>query len=160
MLGFRFAFRHVCNAYLQLFINNHFVDGKSGSKLPVVDPRTGETILEIEQGSIEDVDRAVHAASEAFNEGPWPKTAAQVLLVRPSLAIMHHSVTAMLTTLAVQERGRMLYRLADLVEENAEELALLETLVSKFKPSVNTTFLPRQCAFHNQCLSDRMLGNL
>ncbi|DBB03400.1 hypothetical protein WJX82_007438 [Trebouxia sp. C0006] len=87
----------------KLFINNQFVDGKSGSKLPVVDPRTGETILEIEEGDTEDVDRAVHAASEAFNEGPWPKTAAQ-------------------------ERGRMLYRLADLVEENAEELALLETL--------------------------------
>ena len=71
--------KHTRSAYLQLFINNQFVDGKSGSKLPVVDPRTGETILEIEEGDTEDVDRAVHAASEAFNEGPWPKTAAQVL---------------------------------------------------------------------------------
>ena len=54
----------------------------------------------------------------------------------------------------------MLYRLADLVEENAEELALLETLVSNLKPSVNATVLPRQSAFHNVSLSDRMLGSL
>ncbi len=73
---------------------------------------------------------------------------------------MLHSVSAMPTRRAVQERGRMLYRLADLVEENAEELALLETLVSNLKPSVNATVLPRQYAFHNLCMSDRMLGNL
>lgn len=76
--GVRFALKLMRIAYLQLFINNQFVDGKSGSKLPVVDPRTGETILEIEEGNTEDVDRAVHAASKAFNEGPWPKIAAQV----------------------------------------------------------------------------------
>ena len=63
---------------MQLFINNHFVDGKSGTKLAVVDPRNGETVLEVEEGDVEDVDRAVHAASEAFTGGPWPKTAAQV----------------------------------------------------------------------------------
>ncbi|DBA69879.1 TPA: hypothetical protein ACH3X2_012379 [Trebouxia sp. C0005] len=70
----------MCTAYVQLLINfyNQFVDGESGCKLPVVDPRIGETILEVEEGDTADVDRAVHAASEAFNEGPWPKTAAQV----------------------------------------------------------------------------------
>ena len=56
---------------------------------------------------------------------------------------MLHSISAIPTRRAVQERGRMLYRLADLVEENAEELALLETLVSNLKPSVNATVLPR-----------------
>lgn len=87
----------------KLFINNQFVDGKSGRKLPVVDPRTGEEILRVDEGSAEDVEIAVHAASEAFTNGEWPRTAGQ-------------------------ERGRMLYKLADLVEQNAEELALLETL--------------------------------
>jgi len=48
----------------------------------------------------------------------------------------------------VQERGRMLYRLADLVEENAEELALLETLVSNLKPSVNAN-----CVAKTVCIS-------
>lgn len=79
-LGVRFALNPMCTAYVQLLINfyNQFVDGESGCKLPVVDPRIGETILEVEEGDTADVDRAVHAASEAFNEGPWPKTAAQV----------------------------------------------------------------------------------
>lgn len=56
---------------------------------------------------------------------------------------MLHSISAIPTRRAVQERGRMLYRLADLVEENAEELAVLESLVSNLKPSVNAIVLPR-----------------
>ena len=63
---------------MQLFINNRFVDGNNGTKLPVIDPRTGSTILEVDEGSTEDVDRAVHAASDAFNTGSWPRTAANV----------------------------------------------------------------------------------
>ncbi|KAL3144895.1 hypothetical protein ABBQ32_003407 [Trebouxia sp. C0010 RCD-2024] len=87
----------------QLFINNKFVDAKSGKKIPVVDPRSEKTIFEIDEGCPEDVDAAILAASEAFVKGPWPRTAAV-------------------------ERGRMLDKLADLVEQHAEEFALLETL--------------------------------
>jgi len=61
---------------------------------------------------------------------------------------MLHSISAIPTRRAVQERGRMLYRLADLVEENAEELALLETLVSNLKPSVNAN-----CVAKTVCIS-------
>ena len=63
---------------MQLFINNKFVDAKSGKKIPVIDPRTEKTILEVDEGGLEDVDAAVQAASEAFTTGPWPKTAAAV----------------------------------------------------------------------------------
>ena len=52
-----------------------------------------------------DVDRAVSAARAAFDSGPWPRMTAK-------------------------ERGRVIYRLADLLEKHGEELALLETLVS------------------------------
>lgn len=63
---------------VQLFINNRFVDAKSGKKLPVIDPRTEKTICKVEDGSVADLDAAVQAASEAFTKGPWPKTAAAV----------------------------------------------------------------------------------
>lgn len=63
---------------MQLFINNKFVDAKSGKTIPVVDPRTEKTIFEIDEGCPEDVDAAVQAASEAFVKGPWPRTAAAV----------------------------------------------------------------------------------
>ena len=63
---------------VQLFINNQFVHAKSGKKIAVVDPRTEETIFEVDEGCSEDVDAAVQAAAEAFNKGPWPRTAAAV----------------------------------------------------------------------------------
>ena len=63
---------------VQLFINNRFVDAKSGKKIPVIDPRTEKTICQVHEGSVEDVDAAVQAAAEAFTKGPWPKTAAAV----------------------------------------------------------------------------------
>ena len=63
---------------VQLFINNKFIDAKSGKKIPVIDPRTEKTIFEVDEGGLEDVDAAVQAASEAFTKGPWPKTAAAV----------------------------------------------------------------------------------
>lgn len=47
----------------------------------MVDPRTGEEILRVDEGSAEDVEIAVHAASEAFTNGEWPRTAGQVSTV-------------------------------------------------------------------------------
>lgn len=64
--------------HVQVFINNKFVAAKSRKRIPVVDPRTEKTIFEVDEGSLEDVDAAVQAASEAFTKGPWPRTAAAV----------------------------------------------------------------------------------
>lgn len=119
---------------MQLFINNKFVDAKSGKKIPVVDPRSEKTIFEIDEGCPEDVDAAILAASEAFVKGPWPRTAAVVS--QPLMACRQHAAISMCTVqrsradkTCLQERGRMLDKLADLVEQHAEEFALLETLV-------------------------------
>src|SRR5438046_2476626 len=64
---------------------------------------TGETICQVAEGDKADVDLAVKAARKAFESGPWPKMNAS-------------------------ERGRLLNNLAELIEQNAEELAALETL--------------------------------
>ncbi|WOO76426.1 Aldehyde dehydrogenase [Vanrija pseudolonga] len=83
-----------------LFINNEWVQGH-GERLQVVNPATEEQIAEIETASREDVDLAVAAARAAF-ESTWG------------------------TWVSGQERGQLLFKLADLVEANIDELAVLE----------------------------------
>ncbi len=86
-----------------LLIDGAFVDAADGATMPVYNPATGEVQAEVAVAGQEDVDRAVRAARRAFEEGPWRD-------FTPSA------------------RGKVLWRLADLVEEHAEELALIETL--------------------------------
>jgi aldehyde dehydrogenase (NAD+) len=86
-----------------LFIGGEWADSLSGKTFPVINPTTGETICHVAEAGPADVDRAVKAARKALDSGPWAKMDAA-------------------------ERGRLLYRLADLFEKNAKELATLESL--------------------------------
>jgi aldehyde dehydrogenase (NAD+) len=86
-----------------LFIGGKWLDSASGKTFATINPATGETICQVAEGDKADVDRAVKAARKAFEDGPWPKMNAS-------------------------ERGRLLHRLADLIEQNHEELATLESL--------------------------------
>jgi len=90
--------------YNQVFINNNFIDSVSGKTFPTVNPATGEKICDVAEGDKADVDIAVKAAKEAFKFGsPW-------------------------RTIDASERGRLLYKLADLMERDKAYLASLETL--------------------------------
>jgi len=86
-----------------LLINNQWLKASSGRTFPTVNPATGEEICQVAEADSADVDRAVRAARAAFERGPWHKMAAA-------------------------ERGRLLNKLADLIEKNAEDLARLESL--------------------------------
>src|SRR6266436_4151190 len=86
-----------------LLIGGKWLDSASGKTFPTMNPATGEVICQVAEGDKADVDLAVKAARKAFEEGPWPK-------------------------LSAAERGQLLHRLADLIEQNKEELAALETL--------------------------------
>ena len=86
-----------------LFIDGKWQDSVSGKTFATTNPATGETICQVAEGDKADVDLAVKAARKAFEEGPWSKMSAA-------------------------ERGRLLNRLADLIEQNKMELAALETL--------------------------------
>src|SRR3984957_921881 len=88
----------------KLLINNRWVSSESGRTFATINPSTGEEICQVAEADAADVDQAVKAARAAF-EGPWRK-------------------------LRASERGRLLYRLADLIEANAEELARIESLDS------------------------------
>ena len=87
----------------QLFINGQWCDAASGKTFETPNPATGETLARVAEGSTEDIDRAVRAARRAFEEGPWGR-------MTPS------------------ERGRIIWRIGDLILEHADELAQLESL--------------------------------
>ncbi len=86
-----------------MLINGKWVDAASGKTFPTYNPATGEVLSNVAEGDREDIDRAVKAARAAFESGPWSK-------ISPS------------------ERGRMMWRLADLIEKHTEEFAQLESL--------------------------------
>jgi aldehyde dehydrogenase (NAD+) len=87
----------------KMLIDGKWVDSVSGRTFETINPATGEVIAHVAEGEKPDVDKAVAAARKAFEKGTWRKTNAR-------------------------ERGKMMYRLADLIEEHKEELAALETL--------------------------------
>src|ERR1700684_541747 len=87
----------------KLLINGKWVDAASGKTFATYNPATGEVLANVAAGDKEDINRAVQAARAAFESGPWSK-------ISPS------------------ERGRMIWRLADLLEKHQEEFAQLESL--------------------------------
>ncbi len=87
----------------KLLINNQWIPSVSGKTFATVNPSTGEDICQIAEADSADVEIAVKAARKAFEHGAWRKMPAS-------------------------QRGRLLNRLADLIEQNADELARLESL--------------------------------
>jgi phenylacetaldehyde dehydrogenase len=87
----------------KLMIDGQWVDAASGKTFPVENPATGEVIAQAAEGDKKDIDRAVKAARRAFESGPWPR-------------------------LSPSERGRLVWKLGDLILEHREELAELESL--------------------------------
>ena len=87
----------------KMLINGKWVEAASGKTFPTYNPASGEVLSHVAEGDREDIDRAVKAARAAFEKGPWAK-------ISPS------------------ERGRMMWRLADLIEKHTEEFAQLESL--------------------------------
>ena len=95
----------IAGAYQQptgLFINNEFVEGVDKKTFEVINPSTEEVICSVHEATEKDVDIAVAAARKAF-DGPWKK-------VTP------------------QQRGILMFKLADLIEKNLDLLAAVESL--------------------------------
>jgi acyl-CoA reductase-like NAD-dependent aldehyde dehydrogenase len=87
----------------RLFIDGRFVDAAKGGRFATLNPANGETLAEMSAGTAEDIDRAVAAAKRAFRSGAWSR-------------------------MAPRQRMEVLYRFANLIDRNAESLAVLETL--------------------------------
>ncbi|HEY0173133.1 MAG TPA: aldehyde dehydrogenase family protein [Pyrinomonadaceae bacterium] len=98
----------------QLFIDGKWVDAESGKTFTTPNPATGATLAEVSEGDKADIDKAVEAARRAF-DGPWSKISAR-------------------------DRGRMMYKLSQLIEAKIPELAALET-ADNGKPIKETTYV-------------------
>ncbi|MEO7084248.1 MAG: aldehyde dehydrogenase family protein, partial [Gemmatimonadaceae bacterium] len=94
----------------QHYINGQFVAPHGATVFDVVNPATQEVIARVPEGSAADIDAAVVAARAAFESAAWRETTAQ-------------------------ERGRILFRIADVVRRHAADLAELET-INNGKPIV------------------------
>ena len=86
----------------KLLIDNRFVDAVSGKTFETINPATEEPLAVVAEGDKADVDKAVNAARRAFETGAWPA-------MRP------------------RDRGKLLYKVAELIDANREELAILES---------------------------------
>ncbi|KAB7708249.1 aldehyde dehydrogenase family protein [Bacillus aerolatus] len=89
----------------QLFINGEWVNSASGKTFETFNPATGDVLAVVSEAQEEDINKAVQAARKAFDEGPWSKMSAS-------------------------ERSRLIYLLADKMEEHKQELAQIDTLDS------------------------------
>ncbi|MBN7741889.1 aldehyde dehydrogenase family protein [Bacillus velezensis] len=86
-----------------LYINGEYIQARNGRTFDVIDPATEELMTRVSEAQTEDIDHAVKAARRAFDDGEWTKMKADT-------------------------RSRLIYKFADLMEENREELAQLESL--------------------------------
>ena len=86
----------------RLFIGGEWQDAESGKRFEVIDPARAEVVTEVAEADAADIDRAVRAAREAF-EGDWRK-------------------------MMPRQRGRLMWKLAERLEERKDEIALVETL--------------------------------
>ncbi len=87
----------------KLFIDGQWSEAASGKTFETPDPATGETLARVAEGDAEDISRAVQAARRAFDDGPW-------------------------TRMTPSERGRIVWKIGDLIAEHNDELAQLESL--------------------------------
>jgi phenylacetaldehyde dehydrogenase len=87
----------------KMLINGKWVNATSGKTFPTYNPATGEVLALVAEGDRQDIEEAVRAARKAFDQGPWRKMTAS-------------------------ERGRLIWKLSDLLEEHTEEFAYLESL--------------------------------
>src|ERR1700686_4067633 len=87
----------------KMLINGNWVNSISGKTFPTYNPATGEVLAQVAEGDRADIEQAVKAARKAFDQGPWRR-------------------------LTASERGRLIWKLADLLESHTEEFAYLESL--------------------------------
>src|SRR5438309_11802305 len=87
----------------KMLINGKWVNAASGKTFPTYNPATGEVLAQVAEGDRDDINLAVKAARKAFDHGPWRK-------MTPS------------------ERGRVIWKLGDLIDGHLEEFAYLESL--------------------------------
>jgi 5-carboxymethyl-2-hydroxymuconic-semialdehyde dehydrogenase len=121
---------------IQLYINGNFVDARSGERFENFNPFTNQVINRVAEGREEDIAIAVKAAKEAFEYGPWGK-------------------------MKLSERLAYIRKIADLIDQNAEEISYLESLDTGLPISQTKKQIARAAQnfrFYAEMVSTRMVG--
>src|SRR5258706_6292719 len=95
--------RFVSASQRKMLIDGQWVASASGKTFDTLNPATGDVLAKVAEGNAEDIDRAVKVARRVFDDGKWANS-------------------------GPRERQQLLFRIADLIEQHAAELAQLETL--------------------------------
>ncbi len=118
------------------YINGRFVDADSGKSFANLNPLTQERINWVSEGGQAEIDRAVAAAQEAFQQGPWGK-------------------------MKVSERLSYLYKIADIIDEHIDEIAPLESYDTGLPISQTKNMVARSAQnfrFYAEMVNSRMVG--
>ncbi|MEK3933727.1 5-carboxymethyl-2-hydroxymuconate semialdehyde dehydrogenase [Sporosarcina sp. FSL W7-1349] len=131
------ALTHTKQKDILLYINGEFVPSVDGATIKNINPFTNEQINEVAEGRAEDINKAVAAAREAFDNGPW-------------------------RTMKLEERLACIYRIADLIDERLPEIAYLESLDTGLPISQTRAMVSRSAEnfrFYAQMVKTRLVGD-
>jgi 5-carboxymethyl-2-hydroxymuconic-semialdehyde dehydrogenase len=131
------ALKHETQKDILLYINGEFTPASSGTTIKNMNPFTNEQINEVAEGQPEDINKAVAAAREAFDHGPWK-------------------------TMKLTKRMTYIYRIADLIDEEVEKISYLESLDTGLPISQTRKMVSRASEnfrFYARMVESRLVGD-
>lgn len=133
----KIALKHETQNNILLYINGEFSSSSSGTTIKNMNPFTNEQINEVAEGQSEDINKAVAAAREAFDHGPWK-------------------------TMKLTKRMSYIYRIADLIDEEVEKISFLESLDTGLPISQTRKMVSRASEnfrFYARMVESRLVGD-
>lgn len=133
----KMALKHETQTDILLYINGEFTSASSGTTIKNMNPFTNEQINEVAEGHSEDINKAVAAAREAFDHGPWK-------------------------TMKLTKRMAYIYRIADLIDEEVEKISYLESLDTGLPISQTRKMVSRASEnfrFYARMVESRLVGD-
>ena len=131
------SYKHETQSNILLYINGEFTPASNGATIKNMNPFTNEQINEVAEGQVEDIHKAVAAAREAFDNGPWK-------------------------TMKLTKRMAYIYRIADLIDEEVEKIAYLESLDTGLPISQTRKMVSRASEnfrFYARMVESRLVGD-
>lgn len=133
----KISYKHETQSNILLYISGEFTPASNGATIKNMNPFTNEQINEVAQGQVEDINKAVAAAREAFDNGPWK-------------------------TMKLTKRMAYIYRIADLIDEEVEKIAYLESLDTGLPISQTRKMVSRASEnfrFYARMVESRLVGD-
>jgi 5-carboxymethyl-2-hydroxymuconic-semialdehyde dehydrogenase len=129
--------KHETQQDISLYINGEFTNSEGGTTIKNINPFTNEQINEVAEDRTEDIDKAVAAAREAFDNGPWRQ-------------------------MKLKERMAYIYKIADIIDEEVEKIAYLESIDTGLPITQTKAMVSRASEnfrFYARMVESRLVGD-